>query len=44
MSLIRENKMNFAKALGISYSNLKWYGAFHNESFHPHIHLIMYSK
>lgn len=44
MSLIRENKMNFAKALGISYSNLKWYGAFHNESFHPHVHLIMYSK
>ena len=44
MSLIRENKMNFAKALSISYSNLKWYGAFHNESFHPHIHLIMYSK
>ena len=44
MSLIRENKMNFSKALSISYSNLKWYGAFHNESFHPHIHLIMYSK
>lgn len=44
MSLVRENKMNFAKALGIPYSDLEWYGAFHNESYHPHIHLVMFSK
>ncbi|HJF40775.1 MAG TPA: relaxase MobL [[Clostridium] spiroforme] len=44
MGLIRENKMNFAKALGIPYSDLEWYGAFHNESYHPHVHLVMFSK
>ena len=44
MSLVRENKMNFAKALGIPYSDLEWYGAFHNESYHPHVHLVMFSK
>ncbi len=44
MGLIRENKMNFAKALGIPYSDLEWYGAFHNESYHPHVHLVIFSK
>ena len=44
MGLIRENKMNFAKALGIPYSDLEWYGAIHNESYHPHVHLVMFSK
>lgn len=44
MSLVRENKINFAKALGIPYSDLEWYGAFHNESYHPHVHLVMFSK
>ena len=42
MGLIRENKMNFAKTLGIPYSDLEWYGAFHNESYHPHVHLVMF--
>ena len=44
IGLIRENKMNFAKALSIPYSDLEWYGAFHNESYHPHVHLVMFSK
>lgn len=44
IELIRENKMNFAKALGVPYSDLEWYGAFHNESYHPHVHLVMFSK
>ena len=25
-------------------SDLEWYGAFHNESYHPHVHLVMFSK
>ena len=30
--------------LHIPRENLKWYAAFHNESHHPHVHLIAYSK
>lgn len=35
-SLISEN-------FHIPMQNLKWYAAFHNESHHPHVHLIVYS-
>lgn len=27
----------------IDSRNLKWYAAFHNESHHPHVHLVVYS-
>ena len=27
----------------IDSRNLKWYAAFHNESHHPHVHLVLYS-
>ncbi len=27
----------------IPMQNLKWYAAFHNESHHPHVHLMVYS-
>ena len=27
----------------IDSANLKWYAAFHNESHHPHVHLLVYS-
>lgn len=32
-----------AKNMKILPDNLKWYAAFHNESHHPHVHLIAYS-
>lgn len=35
-SLISEN-------FHIPMQNLKWFAAFHNESHHPHVHLIVYS-
>lgn len=35
-SLISEN-------FHIPIQNLKWYAAFHNESHHPHVHLMVYS-
>ena len=35
-SLISEN-------FHIPMKNLKWYAAFHNESHHPHVHLMVYS-
>lgn len=32
-----------AKEHDIPLGSLKWYGAFHNESHHPHMHLMLYS-
>ena len=33
-----------ARNFKIPLNELKWYGAFHNESHHPHIHVIIYSS
>ena len=43
-SLIRRNALEIAKAHKIEPSDLQWYGAFHNTTHHPHIHLMVYSK
>jgi len=32
-----------AESMKIPVENFKWYAAFHNESHHPHIHMICYS-
>lgn len=42
--LVRRNALQIAKAHKIEPSQLQWYGAFHNTTHHPHIHLIVYSK
>lgn len=33
----------FAENLHIPVSELRWFGAFHNESHHPHCHLVFYA-
>lgn len=43
-SLVRSKQNELAKHLKIDPDNFKWYGAFHDESHHPHIHLVMYAK
>lgn len=43
-TLVRSNRNELAKHLKIDASNFEWYGAFHNESHHPHIHLVMFAK
>ena len=43
-NLVRAHADEIANNFGIRQSELKWYGAFHNESYHPHIHLIIYDK
>lgn len=43
-SLVRRNILEIAKAHKIEPSDLQWYGAFHNTTHHPHIHLLVYSK
>ncbi len=42
-NMIRGQTENIAKAMNIPLKDLKWYAAFHNESHHPHVHLITYS-
>ena len=43
MLFMRTQKSVLAKAFDIPADKLIWYGAFHNESYHPHIHLLFYS-
>ena len=33
-----------AKAHRIKVEDLEWYGAFHNTTHHPHIHMVIFSK
>jgi len=42
-TMLRNKVVILAEAHKIPIENLKWYAAFHNESHHPHIHLIVYS-
>ena len=42
--LVRSKIPEIAKSMKIPIENLKWYGAFHNEGHHPHIHLMVYSS
>lgn len=42
--LIREKQMKLAEIFGIPQENFRWYGAFHNEGRHPHMHMVVYAK
>ena len=42
--LVRRNIYEIAEAHKIQPSDLRWYGAFHNTTHHPHMHLVVYSK
>ncbi len=41
--MLRGEREMLSESLKIPMEELKWYAAFHNESHHPHIHLIAYS-
>lgn len=43
MNLIRANRNMIARNMKIAPENFRWYAAFHNESHHPHIHMMAYS-
>ena len=43
-ALLRSKRAMFCKEMKIDSKNLKWYAAFHNESHHPHVHIMVYSK
>ena len=41
--MLRTQTETLSTNLHIPMQNLKWFAAFHNESHHPHVHLIAYS-
>ena len=41
--MLRTQTEAIAKNFKIPVEDLKWYAAFHNESHHPHVHLMVYS-
>lgn len=41
--MLRTQTEALAKNFKIPMESLKWYGAFHNESHHPHVHLMVYA-
>lgn len=41
--MLRTQTEALAKNFKIPMEHLKWYGAFHNESHHPHVHLMVYA-
>lgn len=43
-SLLRASAMEIAQQMRIPWDQFRWYAAFHNESFHPHIHMVCYSE
>ncbi|MBP3038447.1 SEL1-like repeat protein [Bacillaceae bacterium Marseille-Q3522] len=42
-ALLSSKVLEIAENLKIHPDHLKWYAAFHNESHHPHIHMVCYS-
>ena len=41
--MLRSQTQTLSENLKIPMSNLRWFAAFHNESYHPHVHMIVYS-
>lgn len=42
-ALLRSRVQLLCESYKIDSRHLKWYAAFHNESHHPHVHLVVYS-
>ena len=42
-NLLRKHIVDISESFQIDPKNLRWYAAFHNESYHPHVHLVVYS-
>lgn len=42
-NLLRSQAETIAENMKISLTDLKWYAAYHDESYHPHVHMVVYS-
>ena len=42
-SMLRSQTSILSESFKIPMKNLRWYAAYHNESHHPHVHMIVYS-
>lgn len=42
-ALLDKHATYIAQQMRIKPSNFRWYAAFHNESHHPHVHMVAYS-
>lgn len=42
-ALLRSKQADFAEAMKIPPSQLRWYAAFHDEGNHPHVHMMLWS-
>jgi len=42
-NLLRSHAETFAEQFKIPPNDLRWYAAYHDESYHPHCHMILYS-
>lgn len=42
-AMLSSKALEFAENLKIQPDHLRWYAAYHNESHHPHVHMICYS-
>ncbi|MDD4492823.1 MAG: MobP3 family relaxase [Eubacteriales bacterium] len=43
-ALLRSQRNMIARQMKIKPGNFQWYAAFHNESHHPHIHMMVFSS
>ena len=41
--LLKKDQFQIAQAMKIRPQNFRWAAAFHNESHHPHVHMVAYS-
>lgn len=42
-NLLRSQAETIAENMKIPLTDLKWYAAYHDENYHPHVHMVVYS-
>lgn len=43
-NLLRSQAETIAENMKIPLTDLRWYAAYHDESYHPHVHMVVYSE